>query len=761
MALNIETYNKLTAETSAVSEFISKEESDNLFDKRYVSAFNDEQKKFEKAFKDAQEEGRKLRIGVIGSVKAGKSSFLNALFFDGEDRLPKAATPMTAALTVISYSEEPKALIHFYSQEDWTEIEQKAKEYDSELNKRYAEYEKEYNKNLEESEKTKSIFSGAKFGFEESEKKKNPYFKRKVPKLYSKAEYEAHEFRNNVDEALSSSKELVEMASKSEMASASAIYEKIGKEPEEVNPENLNQYIGAGGKYTAIVNYVELFTNDKALDGFQIVDTPGLNDPIVSRGRKTMEYLATCDVAVLLSSTTQFMDASTMGLMLNTLPSSGVREIILVGSKLDSGMLDYKESGIDIKKVYNESIKNYRLHIANNINEVQLSEPEGAEKLKKSPVAFVSALLYSMYIKRKKGMPFNEEEQHIYNLIKKRFTNFEDKLLLSLSGIGNIRKELNAVFERKEEIINEKNNNLCNVYSDKFQKILCDIRSDATQSKIRLETMNVEGLRKRQSGISNSLERSRMKLNSVCHNEAVEVKGRVEILKAQLKMETGNVENPTIKSKTLPGHYTYKSGLFNLKTNYVSYDETINYVEVSDAVQKIKLFTGRLQISVLDDFKTIIDKEKLKKKVKDILQSFVDKHDDSYTEEDILIPLESTIMELSVPKLSISENKYIDDIRAGYKEGKAEGNDVHKFQSSFTSALCKIADDISKDMDKHTERITRELEKKAEDFITQLNTKMSSEIERLESQIAEKEKNIQRYKNFLDELNKKIADFDI
>ena len=31
------------------------------------------------------QEGRKLRLGIVGEVKAGKSSFLNALLFDGKE----------------------------------------------------------------------------------------------------------------------------------------------------------------------------------------------------------------------------------------------------------------------------------------------------------------------------------------------------------------------------------------------------------------------------------------------------------------------------------------------------------------------------------------------------------------------------------------------------------------------------------------------------------------------------------------------------
>ena len=43
-----------------------------------------------------------LTIGVIGQMKCGKSTFLNSFVFEN-DILPSATTPMTAALSVITY----------------------------------------------------------------------------------------------------------------------------------------------------------------------------------------------------------------------------------------------------------------------------------------------------------------------------------------------------------------------------------------------------------------------------------------------------------------------------------------------------------------------------------------------------------------------------------------------------------------------------------------------------------------------------------
>lgn len=84
--------------------------------------------------KDIKKTERVLKIGIVGEVKAGKSSFLNSLIFEGETVLPKAPTPMTAALTKLGYSDTPSANIVFYTDYDWRKIETLASEYDKLIN---------------------------------------------------------------------------------------------------------------------------------------------------------------------------------------------------------------------------------------------------------------------------------------------------------------------------------------------------------------------------------------------------------------------------------------------------------------------------------------------------------------------------------------------------------------------------------------------------------------------------------------------------
>ena len=60
-----------------------------------------------------------LRIGVIGKMKAGKSTLLNALIFK-DNVLGMSIVPMTAVLTEISYNEEPGSVVkvEFFNEED-------------------------------------------------------------------------------------------------------------------------------------------------------------------------------------------------------------------------------------------------------------------------------------------------------------------------------------------------------------------------------------------------------------------------------------------------------------------------------------------------------------------------------------------------------------------------------------------------------------------------------------------------------------------
>jgi len=67
-----------------------------------------------------------LSIGVIGQMKCGKSTFLNSFVFENTI-LPSATTPMTAALSVITYGERERIVAEFYTPDEWAEQQMQAK----------------------------------------------------------------------------------------------------------------------------------------------------------------------------------------------------------------------------------------------------------------------------------------------------------------------------------------------------------------------------------------------------------------------------------------------------------------------------------------------------------------------------------------------------------------------------------------------------------------------------------------------------------
>lgn len=219
---------------------------------------------------------RKLNIGIIGQVKAGKSTFLNTLLFDGKPVLPTARTPKTASLTKIEYSKENRICVEYYDINEWKTLEE------------YAQSEIEDNEHTVARETMKMV----------AESGINPY-------TYIEKQKE--------DIAFPSLEELM---------------------------GQLNEYVGENGKFTPMVRNVTLYMDKPELAEISVVDTPGMNDAIASRTDRTRNFIKNCDVVFFLSKGSQFLDANDMQLLSKQIPQEGVANLILISSQFDAALLD-------------------------------------------------------------------------------------------------------------------------------------------------------------------------------------------------------------------------------------------------------------------------------------------------------------------------------------------------------------------------------------------------------------------------------------
>ena len=123
--------NRLIQEWIEKNDLMAGKDSAHFLKKHAIDKAED----LERSLKALTEGNRLLQIGVVGRVKAGKSSLLNALVFDGHNILPKAATPMTAALTTITYAKTFSASAQFYTKEDIASIKANSERYNERLKK--------------------------------------------------------------------------------------------------------------------------------------------------------------------------------------------------------------------------------------------------------------------------------------------------------------------------------------------------------------------------------------------------------------------------------------------------------------------------------------------------------------------------------------------------------------------------------------------------------------------------------------------------
>ena len=255
MALNI--FEELLGKKQKMSALISKAEDFGWIQKEEKEEFL------------AKLENDILTIGVIGQMKAGKSTFLNAFVFE-DDILPAATTPMTAALSVITYGPEKKIEAEFYSSEEWAE-----------------------------QKRTASL---------PIEPSTDELMKSKIQ----------------------AAQELVDKSAKL----GGTLNELLGKKQSDAL-DNLVDYVGADGKYVSITKSVTIYYPKEYLKGVNIVDTPGFNDPIVSREERTKSFLKKADVVLLMLYAGRPFDATDRAILFKNVGQCGIGKVLLGINKYD------------------------------------------------------------------------------------------------------------------------------------------------------------------------------------------------------------------------------------------------------------------------------------------------------------------------------------------------------------------------------------------------------------------------------------------
>jgi hypothetical protein epulo_10402 len=384
-------------------------------------------------------EEQKLTIGVIGQMKAGKSTFLNSFIF-GDTILPAATSPMTASLSYITYGSEKKLVAEFYTPDEWAELRNTAQ--------------------LPIEEGQESTAQGSK---------------------------------------IKAAQELVAKAGK-----ISQLDSLLGKTKED-SFSNLIDYVGADGKYIAITKAVTLYYPLEYLKGVEIVDTPGFNDPIVSREERTRQFLKQADVSLLLLYAGRAFDASDRDILFKDVRNCGIGKILVGINKYDINVAQ-GETPKEISTATEQALRQaaYELRDDSIIELVQETHP--------IPFSAEMALLSKLPMSR---IQADEVLLHHYKRYCETFEISSQSELYERSLVESLNEAVRDVIERdKVEILLRKPVNMIQTAGN---KLLSDIQNALTlaESQVKVLEMPDHKLEDREEQLAKAERKLNRKIDSL------------------------------------------------------------------------------------------------------------------------------------------------------------------------------------------------------------------------------------------------------
>lgn len=680
------------------------------------------------------ENNRKLKIGVVGQIKAGKSSFLNALLFDGKDLLPKAATPMTAALTVISYAEKPKAEIEFYTNDEWLLIIEKAGQYEQLIEQKRLELQQGGNKFAR--------FKRAALGDSE---------RRTLSIEEVKALVQA-------PDDIKTAHELFSMAKKSSISiqnylGTTKVIDGVLGTDELIG--ELQQFVGAEGPYTPIVKSTKVFITNEVLKTIEVVDTPGINDPIISRGQRTREYLGKCDVVFLLSYAGQFMDSVDVELLTQNIPDKGIVNVVLVGSKFDSvlqgiGAGNLSQSLAVANRKLNDHAKNTILPILS-----QFPDNKVLQSLKESlPPIFISSMAYNI---ANEYPDLNKEQQHIYSRLQSTFPHdsLTPSLLKDLSNIDRIKNtELPKVLENKENILNYRFDNLLHAGKDAFIKEMSSLKDELEKDLNRLLHSSGEDLENHFKKIERGINQARKKVDLVFSRNIHEMEKGFGQMKSDFKesaMRYRRFNETTETKREKVG--TERYGFLWLKKRNIYENRTYTSANVHQSIDNIENLVIELDKKIKSDFETIIRMDRLSLELKDAVKGIFDLGDENFDFDEVIIPVEKTVNKISIPQFEVNSEKYREKIIKKFGLGKVEGSDVHKLREMQYYQIDEILNDTEKSINETVKNIQTVFQKVSSEFIDDVLKESQQKKHKLQDELKDLKETKIQYEQVLHELH--------
>ncbi|WP_100999306.1 dynamin-like GTPase family protein [Helicobacter pylori] len=720
----------------------------------------------EKTLKEMQDTDRNLKVGIIGRVKAGKSSLLNALIFEGKEVLPKAATPMTASLTVLKYAQNLSAQVEFYSPKDITELKNEHAGYEREFQRIVGEEVKEQKEKQSMANRAKEGLN--KFGKWLGKNKSGG----EAPKERILSDEEIRERAKRIaKDALSKDTRLVSSHDQYEKMKKSGLLntEKLDPHIQANSLEELNHkllpFVGANGRYMPSTKAVEISLNNLNLKNLEIIDTPGVNDPIVSREERTKALLKDCHVVFIISPSNQFLGESDMDLFDRVSNKEGLQEVYFVGSQADSAVCNMSEvtkSDRHLPTALENAQKSLSYSLDKTMEGLIKDYPnqrEIFEKAIKNGVILTSGACFSMYKDFKNQASWESKKEEYYNAWRNLTNAYPDAFnsddaskesLLLLSNMGAIRERLEKAAQRKEEIVSQRLQDYAQSQANNLHNLITQLLKDLEDEKKRIKNADMGTIKKQIEAyekLSGNIE--------IGFREAYEefifhfIKNIRDGLNETLTkaIRTASVGAREEEKEERYTERVKQKGLFgSFKRNFLFWaDDDAGYDEVertravikAGAVVDYLIEMHEICKKALNDsvgsFKIVFKKE-LYAKVFSVLRKII--NDDSLIDE---VAFKKSVHAVT-DKIKFEEFDYIlpSEIRA--QTGLLKGDEAVQFIQSVETHLRDFEAESKNDVEEYCTDLENKLGK--QDFANGALSKLKTDMQNLKNQVQNKEQSI-------------------
>lgn len=654
------------------------------------------QKKLEKF----RTEDRKLTLAVVGRVKAGKSSFLNELIFQGKDILPHAFRPKTATLTKIEYDAHPHMTITYYRPVEWEQLEKLAKQESS---------------------------------------------TRKDVKTAKELVNDVKNSGLDVKPYLAKGQEIIDMPDEAQMESV------------------LDTYVGANGQLTPIVKNVTLCINRPELEGLSIVDTPGTNDPIVSRTQATKDFLAECDVVFYLTEASQLLDGQDIDLLQTQLPGQGVGDIRLIASKFDEVVLDASEAYNSLEEAILAEKEKIQRRVEGDFTRyaeeyTQSGRPELGKLMNScTHPFFLSSLMHRMAQKTREQ--YTPLEENIFKNLDYANGDMSPELVAKLGDMTAIEKEFQDIAAHKDEKLAASLQQTLPTFQRNLQTVLENLLKKARQHRLTLESHDQKDILVQKQAMADQILKLKGHVGDqfsqvMCDMESAKVAlvGALHNLAANRDMVVERTGTETHQgTRTISDSHWYNPfSWFSSHEESYTYDTHYKYIDTSDALESLRRYAHQIQQTTDSRMADSIDLKGLKGH---LLQAIVNNMDTSSTDfnpDQLRLIVQDTLNQIELPVFQVSLDKYINDITDRFSGEVRDTNDREQLKQVVSQVASDLIVALSQQIAAEVKSFKEKLGQLQEQFVDILLKDVNAEFENLEKQAAEKEKSIQQLKEYED-----------